>query len=81
MAQGDPGITWWNAYVLLKQNDVLYLTNPASPGYDAVFAGNLAWCYQNHAYGFADYLRAGAGSNRVADWGCPGGILNGPTKS
>jgi hypothetical protein len=59
--QGDPGQQFWNYYVTLKPNDVLYLTNPHSPGYDSVFAGNLWWCMSNLAYGFADYGGATAG--------------------
>ena len=66
---------------MMKQNDVLYLTNSQSPGYDPVFAANLGWCYVNRAYGFADYNRPFAGSNDAAVWGVPGGITNGPTKS
>jgi hypothetical protein len=84
MAQGDPGITWWNFYVTTKANDVLYLTNPNGPGYDPVFTANLAWCYQNHAYGFGEYdpaVHPGAGDNRAHWWGVPGGIWNGPQKS
>ena len=78
MAQSDPGQQWWDRYVVMKKIDVIYLTNQRSSGYDSVFAGNLGWCYQNHAYGFADYNRPGAGSNGAASWGCPGGIANGP---
>jgi hypothetical protein len=84
MAQGDPGQQWWNYYVTLKPDVVSYLTNPNGPGWDPVFAGNLGWCYQNHAYGFAQYdptVHPFAGSNYAYVWGCPGGIWNGPTKS
>jgi hypothetical protein len=81
IASSDPGQAWWDAYAVLKQNDVLYLTNSQSPGYDPVFAANLGWCFQNRAYGFAAYNRPFAGSNYAAVWGVPGGITNGPTKS
>jgi hypothetical protein len=68
----------------MKCNDVWYLVNQASPGYDPVFAANLGWCYVNRAYGFAQYdptVHPFAGSNYAHVWGCPGGIWNGPTKS
>jgi hypothetical protein len=81
---GDPGITWWNAYVVMKYDDVRALCNPIDSRYDPVFAANLAWCSNNHAYGFGEYdpaVHPSAGDNRAHWWGCPGGILNGPTKS
>lgn len=84
IANSDPGQAWWNAYVVMKQNDVLYLTNSAGPGYDPVFTANLGWCYQNKAYGFEEYdttLHPAAGSNYAHFWGTPGGIWNGPQKS
>jgi hypothetical protein len=81
MANSDPGQAWFDAYKVMSFGDVIYLTNQWSPGYDAEFAANLAWCYANRAYGFQDYNRPGAGSNGAVSWGCPGGILNGPTKS
>ena len=61
IANSDPGQAWWNAYVVMKCDDVIYLTDRWSPGYDPVFAANLGWCYVNKAYGFADYNRPGAG--------------------
>jgi hypothetical protein len=84
IASQDPGQQFWNFYVTLKFGDVIALTNPLSAAYDPIFAANLGWCYINKAYGFAEYdlsKHPYAGSNGARDWGCPGGITNGPTKS
>jgi hypothetical protein len=84
IASNDPGQAWWNHYVTMKFNDVIYPTNQWSPGYDPVFAANLGWCYMNRAYGFAEYdmsVHPYAGSNGARDWGYPAGMSNGPTKS
>jgi hypothetical protein len=84
IASQDPGQAWWDSYKVMKFNDVIYLTNQLSPGYDSVFAGNLGWCYVNRAYGFSEYdlsKHPYAGSNGKLDWGFPAGMSNGPTKS
>jgi hypothetical protein len=81
IASSDPGQAWWNFYVTMRIGDVIALTNPLSAAYDPVFAANLGWCYANNAYGFAEYNHPGAGSNGKYNWGTPGGIWNGPTKS
>jgi len=65
-------------YVNMKNDTILALTNPTSAAYDPVFAGNLAWCFFNRAYGFADYNRVVAGGNMFPN---NAGISNGPTQS
>jgi hypothetical protein len=81
IASQDPGQAWWNHYVTMKFNDVIYLTNQWSPGYDPVFAANLGWCYTNKAYGFADYVSHGDLDGNKFTGGPPTYGSNGPTKS
>lgn len=68
----------WTRYVGLNQNDVIYLTNPQSAGYDVSFAAILGYIHQNRLFGFANYTIPAAGSNQFFG-NSP--IVNGPTKS
>lgn len=73
-----PDQAWWNYYVTLDHNSVIYLTNSQSPGFDPVFSSKLGTAFSQRLFGFANYNFPAAGSNQF-----PGnsGITNGPTKS
>jgi hypothetical protein len=60
------------AYVLMREVDVIQLTNPQSAIYSPGFAAILAFCFQNQLYGFGNPRTTwdGTGSSGPG-WGGP----------
>jgi hypothetical protein len=70
---GSPTNIQLGAYIIMKQADVISLSNTTSASYSKSFADLLDYCYDNKLFGFGNPRTLWDGPNCV--------IVNGPTKS